>query len=96
MIKKNPIPNQTTNGGEMTAKEFYEKESPYLWNSDDTQKDEGFYGKDDMIKFANQYALHIAERAVKDENEFWLGDSSGLINRTCNNILFRIKKLTND
>ena len=50
----------------------------------------------DVEDLMNEFALHTAVQAVKDENEFWLGDSSGLINRTCKNILNRIKQLTND
>ena len=48
----------------------------------------------EVCEMMQKYALHIAEQAVKDEDEFWLGDSSGLINRTCENILLLIKKLT--
>lgn len=49
----------------MTAKEFYDKGNPYLWSSDDSQKNEGFYSKNDMIKFANQYTLSVVENAVR-------------------------------
>ena len=45
-------------------------------------------------EYANQKALHIAEQAVEYEKKTWLGDNSGLINRTSENILSRIKQLT--
>ncbi len=39
----------------MNTEDFYKEKSPYLWNSDSPQKDEGFYGKDDMKRFAEAY-----------------------------------------
>ena len=39
----------------MNTEEFYTKESPYLWNSDEPQKEEGHYGKEDMKRFAEEY-----------------------------------------
>ncbi|MGV6830267.1 MAG: hypothetical protein ACWA5P_01735 [bacterium] len=39
----------------MTPEDFYKETKPYLWNSDSPQKDEGFYGKDDMKRFAEAY-----------------------------------------
>ena len=39
----------------MNVEEFYKEEKPYLWRSDLPQKDEGFYGKSDMIRFARNY-----------------------------------------
>ena len=72
----------------MTAKEMLEKHlNPYYMNGALAKQAE---------KAMKEYALHIAEQAVKEENEFWLGDSSGLINRTCKNILTRIKQLTEE
>ena len=39
----------------MNTEDFYKETKPYLWNSDLPQKDEGFYGKDDMERFAEEY-----------------------------------------
>ena len=49
---------------------------------------------EDTINLMNQYTRHIAEQAVEYEKKTWLGDNSGLINRTSENILNRINKLT--
>ena len=46
---------------------------------------------EDML---NQFALQVAGQAVEEEKKTWLGDNSGLINRTSENILSRIKQLT--
>ena len=80
----------------MTAKDYLEQHEIDDITLKVRFKDDRKWGEFTLSELMNQFATHIAERAVKDENEFWLGDSSGLINRTCNNILFRIKKLTND
>ena len=42
----------------MNTEDFYKKTKPYLWNSDWNQEDEGFYGKDDMKQFAEEYHQH--------------------------------------
>ena len=77
----------------MTAEEYFRKR----WGGKSYKEAHG-YGVEPaesaLYGIMNGYARHIAEQAVKEENEFWLGDSSGLINRTCNNILIRIKTLT--
>ena len=39
----------------MNTEDFYKETEPYLWDSDLPQKDEGFYGKDDMKRFAEEY-----------------------------------------
>ena len=73
----------------MTSQEMINKRK---FNTDEPIR----LSESDVEYLMNEFALHIAERAVKDENEFWLGDSSGLINRTCKNILIRIKQLTGE
>ena len=39
----------------MNVEDFYKETKPYLWESDSPQKDEGFYGKDDIKRFAEEY-----------------------------------------
>ncbi len=49
----------------MKTEEYYKQKKPWLWDSDLPQEDEGYYGKDDMIEFAKQYA----QSKIKEKDE---------------------------
>ena len=55
----------------MSTEDFYKEACPYLWNSDSPQKDEGFYGKEDMKRFAEMYhqaqLRSLGERFTKEQ-----------------------------
>ena len=40
------------------AESFYEEQKPYLWGSDDPEEDSGFYGKECMVRFAEEYYIN--------------------------------------
>ena len=71
----------------MTAKEMLNKRK---FNPDEPIA----LSESEVEDLMNEFARHIAEQAVKYEKKTWLGDNSGLINRTSENILNRINKLT--
>jgi hypothetical protein len=68
----------------MNTEDFYKETSPYLWNSDSSQKDEGFYGKDDMKRFAEEYhqsklkLLGIGDVVKSANTQGWREDSTVL------------------
>lgn len=51
------------------AEEFYKEEKPYEWNSDTPQNDEGLYGKDDMILFAEEFTNQLSKQPTISEGE---------------------------
>jgi hypothetical protein len=57
----------------MSAEDFYKQECPYNWDSDKQQTDEGFYGKEDMERFAEAY------HQSKLKNNVALADVSGCV-----------------